>query len=378
MLNLALGFISSFCMTLLIVRYAGRYGTYLLDTDLQGVQKNHAYAVPRVGGIGIVCATCVTFATGALFGTNPRGESMLLLACAAPAFGSGCLEDLTKRVSPRARLLCAMAGALCGAFALHAVVARVDLPMIDHGLVLLPIGIGFTVLTVAGLTNAVNLIDGMNGLASVTSILIFASIGYVAHEVGDWLVMSVALTMIGAIGGFVLWNFPVASIFLGDGGAYFIGFTMAELLVLLIARHPSVCAWYAVVVAIYPLFETAFSIYRRKLVRGRPVSEPDGVHLHTLIYRRIALKGADFRDPRQRSRRNARTSPYLWALCTIGIVPASLFWNKPLVLALTALAFMVVYVWLYVSIVRFKTPRWLCLGSSSTAIAPPAPEQTRR
>ena len=376
MLNLALSFISSFCMTLLIARYASRFGRFSLDNDLRGVQKNHVLAVPRIGGVAIVCATCLTFATGALFGTNPRGESMLLFLCAAPPFCSGCLEDLTKRVSPRARLLCAMAGALGGAFALHAVINRVDLPLIDHGLVLLPLAIGFTVLTVSGLTNAINLIDGMNGLASVTSILIFASIGYVGHYVGDWLVMSVALTMIGAISGFVLWNFPAASIFLGDGGAYFIGFTMAELLVLLIARHPSVSAWYAVVVAIYPLFETVFSIYRRKLVRGRPVSEPDGVHLHTLIYKRIALKGADSRDPRQRSRRNARTSMYLWTLCASAVVPASLFWNNPLALSLTALVFVVVYVWMYVSIVRFKTPHWLFIGHAP--IASPAPEQTRR
>jgi UDP-N-acetylmuramyl pentapeptide phosphotransferase/UDP-N-acetylglucosamine-1-phosphate transferase len=375
MLNLALGFVSSFCMTLLIVRYACRYGTSSLDNDLRGVQKNHMLAVPRIGGVGIVGATCITFSAGALFGSNPRGESMLLLVCATLPFCSGCLEDLTKRVSPRTRLLCAMAGALGGAFALHAVISRVDLPMIDHGLALMPLAIGFTVLTVAGLTNAINIIDGMNGLASVASILIFASIGYVAHGVGDWLVMSVALTMIGAIGGFVLWNFPAASIFLGDGGAYFIGFTMAELLVLLIARHPSVSAWYAVVVAIYPLFETVFSIYRRKLVRGRPVSQPDGIHLHTLIYKRIALKGADFRDPRQRSRRNARTSPYLWALCMVGAGPASLFWNNPLALFLTAVIFVILYVWIYVAIVRFKIPRWLFVRHPP--IASPAPGQNR-
>jgi UDP-N-acetylmuramyl pentapeptide phosphotransferase/UDP-N-acetylglucosamine-1-phosphate transferase len=376
MLNLSLGFIISFCMTLLIARYAGRFGKASLDSDLRGIQKNHVFAVPRIGGVGIVCATFLTFVAGTLFDTNPRGESMLLLVCAAPAFCSGCLEDLTKRVSPRARLLCAMAGALGGAFALHAVIKRVDLPVIDHGLVLLPLAIGFTVLVVAGLTNAINLIDGMNGLASVTSIFIFASIGYVGHVVGDWLVMSVALTMIGAIGGFVLWNFPAASIFLGDGGAYFIGFTMAELLVLLIARHPSVSAWYAVVVAIYPLFETVFSIYRRKLVRGRPVSEPDGVHLHTLIYKRVALRGADLRDPRRRSRRNAQTSIYLWVLCAGAVIPASLFWNNALALSLTALMFVVAYVWMYVSIVRFKTPHWLLIGHSP--VAPPAPEQTRR
>ncbi|SAK59397.1 glycosyl transferase family protein [Caballeronia fortuita] len=373
MLNLALGFISSFCMTLLIVRFAGRYGALSLDHDLNGVQKNHSHPVPRIGGIALMVAACVTFPIAAIFGGNPRDESFLLLLCALPAFGSGVIEDLTKRVSVRARLLSAMFAALLGAFILHGVIGRVDLPLVDPILSVAPIAIGLTVLAVAGLTNAVNIIDGFNGLAAVVAILIFGSIGYVAHEVGDLLVMSTALTMIGAIGGFAIWNYPAASIFLGDGGAYFIGFTIAELLVLLVARHPNVCAWYAMVVAIYPLFETLFSIYRRRIVRGRPVGAPDGIHLHTLIFKRIVRKGS---DPRQRQRRNARTSPYLWVLSMIGIVPASLFWHNPVVLAVTAVVFAVAYVWLYTAIVRFKTPRWLVGTQRRSVVAAAVPEQT--
>ena len=356
MLNLALGFITCCCITLLIVRYAGRYASLSFDHDLHGVQKNHSFPVPRIGGIGVAGGTCVTLFMGSLFGGNPTREAALLLLCAVPAFGSGVIEDLTKRVSVRARLLSAMAAALAGAFLLHGVIGRVDLPMIDPILTFAPVAIGISVLAVAGLTNAINIIDGFNGLAAVVSILIFSSIGYVGHAVGDWLVVSVALTMIGAIGGFAIWNYPAASVFLGDGGAYFIGFVMAELLVLLVARHPSVGAWYPIVVAIYPAFETLFSIYRRKFVRGRPVGAPDGIHMHTLIYKRVVRKGL---DPRQQVRRNARTSPYLWLLSLIGIVPASLFWDNPVALAITALVFAVVYVWLYVSIVRFRTPRWL-------------------
>ncbi|KIG03232.1 MraY family glycosyltransferase [Caballeronia concitans] len=375
MLNLALGCLTSFCLTLWIVKHTSRAGSRWLDTDLTGVQKMHAVPVPRVGGVAIMGGTGITFVVGGVFDGNPLGDALLLFGCAAIPFVAGCVEDVTKRVSPRIRLLAAMAGAICAVYGLNAVLGRVDLPIVDRGLALLPVAIGLTVLTVSGLTNAINLIDGMNGLASVSAILIFGSIGYVAHQVGDWLIMSVALTMIGTILGFAVWNYPGAAIFLGDGGAYFIGFLMAELLVLLIARHPNVSAWYAAVVAIYPLFETIFSIYRRKFVRGRPVSEPDGVHLHTLIYRRIALRGADYRDLRQRSRRNARTSPYLWALCAVGVVPASFFWNQPVVLFATDIVFVGAYVWFYACIVRFKTPRFL-LGHSS--ITPPATSQETR
>jgi UDP-N-acetylmuramyl pentapeptide phosphotransferase/UDP-N-acetylglucosamine-1-phosphate transferase len=171
--------------------------------------------------------------------------------------------------------------------------------------------------------------------------------------------------MIGAIGGFLLWNFPLAQIFLGDGGAYFIGFVMAELLILLIVRHPQVSAWY-VVVAIYPIFETLFSIYRRRFVRGRSAGLPDGIHLHTLIYRRVARGRNRFANVRQRTLKNSRASVYLWALSLLSIVPATFFWRSPYALCGAAIAFIVAYVWLYASIVRFKTPYWLTLSRAKT------------
>jgi UDP-N-acetylmuramyl pentapeptide phosphotransferase/UDP-N-acetylglucosamine-1-phosphate transferase len=253
---------------------------------------------------------------------------------------------------------------------MQATLTRVDLPLVDEWLRIMPIGIGFTMLGVAGLTNAVNIIDGFNGLASVVTMLIFASIGYVAHSVNDWLVMSMALTMIGAIGGFVLWNFPVPSVFLGDGGAYFVGFIMAELLILLIVRNPSVSAWYGMAVAIYPAFETLFSIYRRRIVRGRPAGDPDGLHLHTLVYRRIVRKGLDAGNLRQRALRNSCTSVYLWVLSLVSIVPATFCWGSPVALAGATIAFVVLYVWLYVAIVRAKTPRWLMITGHAPVVAP--------
>jgi UDP-N-acetylmuramyl pentapeptide phosphotransferase/UDP-N-acetylglucosamine-1-phosphate transferase len=375
MLNLAVGFISSFLTAWLIVRYAGLSGDLMLDHNLGGIQKNHARPVPRVGGVGVCFATFMTFSIGAFFGSNPRSDSMLLLACASPVFISGVTEDLTKRVSPRVRLLCAMVSALAGVAVMHAVVHRTDVPLIDYALTVPAVAIGVTVLAVAGLTNALNIIDGFNGLASVVSILIFGSIGYVAHDVGDWFVMSVSLTAIGAIGGFLIWNYPVASIFLGDGGAYFIGFLIAELLVLLTLRHPNVCASYALVVIIYPVFETLFTIYRR-LARGTPIGEPDRIHLHTLIFLRVVRKSGDVEDSRQIARRNARTAPYLWVLSLIGIVPATFFWHSQAVLLIAAFCFVVSYLWLYTSIVRFKTPRWL-VRRRRRVIAGAVTEQTR-
>lgn len=357
------GFVASFLTTWVLIRVSSSLGRLLLDHDLDAVQKFHSTPVPRIGGISIFLAFsgCVLLAD--VLATSYIRELTLLLACSLPAFCSGVIEDVTKKVSPRIRLLCAMAASCATCLFLHAVIRHVDLPGLSSLLSFSVLAVGLTVLAVAGLSNSINIIDGFNGLASIVSVTIFASIVFVSLQVGDPLVLAISLTMIGSILGFWLWNFPGGAIFLGDGGAYFIGFMLGEAIVLLIARHPNVSPGYAIV-ALYPLFETLFSIYRRKFVRGTSPSVADGVHLHTLLYRRVVLMRAHGRDSRLSAKRNAMTSPYLWVLNLFAVVPATLFWNDAAWLAVSAAAFVALYVALYRAIVRFRTPRWLFLRSS--------------
>jgi len=212
---------------------------------------------------------------------------------------------------------------------------------------------------VAGIVNAVNLIDGFNGLASVVALFTLLSLAYVAFHVRDVYVLTAALIMVGAIAGFLVWNYPHGLIFLGDGGAYLIGFMMAELAVLLVARNPDVSPWYAALLMIYPMFETVFSMYRRKFVRGVATGMPDGVHLHMLIFKRLVRWTIGRQDARELARQNSLTSPYLWFLSLMAVIPATLLWRHTEALIGLCGAFIVSYVWLYVQIVRFRAPRWL-------------------
>ncbi len=109
----------------------------------------------------------------------------------------------------------------------------------------------------------------------------------------------------------------------------------------------------------YPIFETIFTIYRRKLVRGVAAGAPDGIHLHTLIHRRLVRWDYGSTDERRQTARNSMTSPYLWLLCLSSVMPAVLWWNSTPILATFLVLFMTGYVLLYWSIVRFKTPKWL-------------------
>jgi len=360
MLTITLAFLVSSLITFLVVRYSRFHEHLTADWDLRGVQKHHAKPVPRIGGLGIATSLAVvSLITWTRSDATTGGTMLLLAACATFAFGAGFWEDLTKRVSPRERLIATMISALAAAWLLDARIMRVDVALIDQFLSITVVSIAITALAVSGLANAINIIDGFNGLASMVSMIMFLSLAYVAFQVGDAFVLTVAFLMIGAIFGFFIWNFPAGSIFLGDGGAYLIGFVLAELAILLIARHPQISAWYPFLMVIYPIFETLFSIYRRKVVRGVPAGHPDGVHLHTLIYKRVMRWAVGSADHRHKLRRNSMTSPYLWLLSLFAVVPATLFWNNGIVLAIFSAVFMIFYVWIYWRIVRFQAPRWM-------------------
>ena len=359
MLSFALGFLVSLLVTLLIVRYAHLHEKFSVDSDLAGVQKFHVRPVPRVGGIGILAG--LVAAAVQLYGAYPGVSKgiLALVACGLPAFGSGLIEDLTQRVSPLARLLATMAAAALAYFALHIAVVRISVPPLDFLLSYAVISALVTVLAVAALANAVNIIDGFNGLASMVAFMMFASLAYVAFRLGDPIVLSGSLIMMGAILGFFIWNFPAGLIFLGDGGAYFIGFMLGELAILLVMRNRDVSAWYPVLLFMYPIFETCFSIYRKKFVRGMSPGIPDGVHLHMLVYKRLMRWAVGARTAHELTRRNSLTSPYLWLLCLVALIPATLFWQHTVHLFVFVCVFAATYVWLYISIVRFKSPRWL-------------------
>ncbi len=208
MLSFALGFIVSFLITLLIVRYAHLHEKFSTDSDLAGVQKFHARPVPRIGGTGILIGLVASAVQLHVSYPAVSGGILGLIACGLPAFASGLVEDLTKRVSPFARLVCTMAAAALAYFALGIAVTRISVPPLDFLLTYAVISGAVTVLAVAALANAINIIDGFNGLASMVAFMMFASLAYVAFQVHDPVVLSASLIMMGAVMGFFIWNFP--------------------------------------------------------------------------------------------------------------------------------------------------------------------------
>jgi UDP-N-acetylmuramyl pentapeptide phosphotransferase/UDP-N-acetylglucosamine-1-phosphate transferase len=333
--------------------------TAAADHDVDGPQKFHVAPVPRIGGLGIVLA--VAAGVAAIAWRNPAWGAFaaLLFLCGMPAFGAGIVEDFTKTMSPRRRLFFTAVSAALAAWLVQGVINRTDIPGLDWVVSFPLMAMLVTVFVVAGVANALNIIDGFNGLSSMCAVMMLLALAYVAFEVNDRALMLLALVGVGALLGFFVWNFPAGLIFLGDGGAYFVGFFVAEIAILLLHRNPSVSPMFPLLVCFYPVFETLFSIYRRRVIRGQPVGMPDGVHLHSLIYRRFLRWAAGSRTARELTRRNSMTSPYLWILCMLSVVPAVLWWDNTVALTFFIVLFGVSYVFLYWRIVRFRSPHWI-------------------
>jgi UDP-N-acetylmuramyl pentapeptide phosphotransferase/UDP-N-acetylglucosamine-1-phosphate transferase len=263
-------------------------------------------------------------------------------------------------VGVRARLLATVASAGLAGYFLNAWLSSVQILGIDNLMLAYPfLTIAITCFAVGGVANAFNIIDGYNGLSAMVAVIILSGITYVAFQVSDYSIMIAALAMIGGLLGFLVWNYPRGLIFLGDGGAYFVGFWIAELSVLLTSRHPEVSKWFPLLLCFYPIFETLFTIYRRVILKRVHPGMPDASHLHQLIYMRIVRWSVGGEDGVPTTQRNAMTSPYLWVLAALSVIPAILFWRYHLVLKAFAALFAVTYVWIYWSIVRFKAPEWI-------------------
>ncbi len=370
-----LAFFAAFAACGLLVG-AKRFHRVGLDLAGSGPQKVHDSSVPRIGGVPVVAGILLG---AAWLGTTVHSNWIFILVLAGiPAFAGGLYEDLTKRFPPGARLLTAFGAAAVGFFLLDARITGLDLWGSDWLLGFAAASFVFTVFAVGGFSHALNIVDGFNGLSAITALMMLAALTSVALAVSDPVIAEACLVIGASILGFLVWNYPRGMIFLGDGGAYLLGFLIAELAVLLVHRNSQVSPWFALLVLFYPVWETLFSSYRRRVLRGRSPGDADGLHLHTLVYRRLVRWMVGSRDLQHRRWRNALTTPYLAVLSATTVIPAALFWHNTRVLQLFALAFALLYVVLYRRIVRLKAPRALILRLPARAARAAVPKASRK
>lgn len=303
-----LGFSVSLLASLALVMTGSLHGRITHDDHI-GPQKFHVDPTPRIGGAGIALAYAVVWF--ALPETLKDMWVIIGLSGIAPLV-AGLLEDVTRKVGVKTRLLATMTGGLLFALLSGYLMDKVNLWGMDWLLSFPLIAYAFTAFAMGGVANAINIIDGFHGLAGGALIIMFTAFAWVAYRIGDDLVLGLALLYAAMILGFFIVNFPMGRIFLGDGGAYFSGFLLASLGVLLPARNAEISAWTAILICAYPVIETLASMIRKARRDGHSVGKPDRVHFHMLAHRRYAR-----RIVRQQSRkklRNPATAVVAWAL----------------------------------------------------------------
>lgn len=323
------------------------HGWLSLDHDLSGVQKIHRRPVPRVGGIAVFSALLVG-GLGALWIDEPLAPQILgLLFCSLPAFLAGLIEDLTKRVGVRARLYASFASAALAGWIMDALLDRLSTPGLDYLIAFAPISVLFTCFAVGGLTNAVNIIDGINGLAAGSVILMLSGLGAMAWINQDILVFEMCLIGIAALTGFMVLNFPGGRIFLGDGGAYLAGFWLAECAVLLLVRNPAVSTWSVLLACVYPVWETVFSIFRRQVISRASSGEADQVHLHHILLTRLRANRQSGTKGPPTWKSHSLVSMFIWLMVAGCQVIALTVGANTAVLACGVIAFAGIYSWIY-------------------------------
>lgn len=364
LLPLIIGFVATFLATWILCKMSHVFR--LGHDSAKGVQKFHVKPTSRLGGVaiafGFVASAFLTFdSTQNLAYSEFQKYSFWFLLASLPVWLAGLTEDLTHKVGPTIRLVMATLSAAWLFSSLGVSISNTDVLPIDW-LLAIPGGpLCITLLVVAGFTHSVNIVDGFHGLACGLMAITLCALSFMAWRVGDALMVQLCLTSLCVVLGFFVFNWPNGSIFLGDAGAYLIGFWVVELGILLAMRNPSISPMAPVVAGLLPLIETLFSMYRRKVVRNHPVNHPDALHLHTLIYRRLLLNARSSNNPNEKNKLNSRVALFFWLPALLFSLFACLFMKSTSTQLVLMLAYLAMYTWLYRRLIQFRSPTFLNL-----------------
>jgi len=252
----------------------------LLDLPTE-LRKIHTEPIPRIGGAAIYAGFLLVFVlTGVLFLNQVRmldGWDQIFLVV-TPMFALGFWDDfrpLGAKKKLAGQILIAVAAYWIG-LRIENITNPFDGTYHDIGLWSLPL----TILWIVAITNLINLIDGLDGLAAGLSIFLMIVMTWLAAKRGSVPLLCLSVGMAGVLSGFLFFNFPPARIFLGDGGAYFLGSLIASMALVNSAKGEVVAAMVVPFFALgLPVLDTALAIVRRGIL-GLPIFRGDRQHIH--------------------------------------------------------------------------------------------------
>jgi UDP-GlcNAc:undecaprenyl-phosphate/decaprenyl-phosphate GlcNAc-1-phosphate transferase len=286
--HLILSFLLAFCVSLVASAtiLSNRHQLFRLvrRSDLRAPQASHTTPTLRLGGVGIFLGLAGAAAI------DPSGNQILLplLVAALPIYVSGLLEDFGRSQSPTMRLAMATVSGVLAVFLLNVVLPHIGIPALDPILSLFPVAVAFTLFATAGIVHAFNLVDGLNGFAGFNALIALGALLALAGPADTPELLLPAVALGGALLGFLLFNFPSGKLFLGDAGAYLVGFCLAWMAVHVVASSRETTPWAVLLVFFWPVADTFFAIARRRR-KGTTAAQADRLHAHHVMMRGIEI-----------------------------------------------------------------------------------------
>jgi len=276
-------FLLAVLLTPIVIRVAHKLRLY----DACGVRKVHKGTIPRIGGTAIFLST-VASVIAVLFLNNGTGKAFeeiqsrvfALLGAGTFMFMVGFIDDV-RGLRARHKLLAQLAAAtaICLAGVRIEPIDILGMYTLDFGWLSFPV----TIVWIVAITNAVNLIDGLDGLAAGISAIACGTIAVFSIAGGQIIMAALMLALLGSLCGFLIFNFSPARVFMGDCGSMFLGFILASSSVIYSMKSGTVVGLALAVLALgVPIFDMAFAMLRRYL-QGRGMMSPDRSHLHHLL-----------------------------------------------------------------------------------------------
>jgi UDP-GlcNAc:undecaprenyl-phosphate/decaprenyl-phosphate GlcNAc-1-phosphate transferase len=273
-LTLIICFFTAILLTPMIKRLAFKIGA----TDRPNKRKVHQKIMPRMGGLAIF----ISFVIGILIIRPDASYHWPIIIGGIIIIITGVADDM-KEISPKVKLFGQILAALIVTVYGDLNLEFINLPFggkIEFGILSIPI----TMFWIIGITNAINLIDGLDGLAAGVSSIALLSIAGMAMIMGNIYVMVIALILAASSIGFLVYNFHPAKIFMGDTGALFLGYMISVLSLLGFKNVTFISLIIPIIILGVPISDTFFAIIRR-LVNKQPLSAPDKSHLHHCLMR---------------------------------------------------------------------------------------------
>jgi len=314
--------------------------------NYRSIQRIHINETPRLAGLVLIISLI-----GFVYCSDMNeGSSLLslLLICLIPLIIVGLKEDLYQNVSPAIRFFSLIF--VSWLFMTNYLGPLPDLRDVSILTTFIAYKGGlsiFYITSIISIANGMNFIDGVNGLCGAVTLTILTALIFLCYKTNDSIMLWITAHILLLLVPFMLLNYPYGLIFLGDLGAYSLGFIVSIFTIVFFGRHPEISPWLAVLILIYPASEVIFSLIRR-LINRASLTTPDKLHLHIKIYNFLATVLINKKIA------NSLVTPTLSLLWMFPLLVINWIYDKPFFIFVAIIVFIILYSLFYFIFLKYK------------------------